>query len=134
MEARDIKNNEIKLDIDGGHDALIESFNRIEHVLSFFNIQADNGAVYKTNKGYHIYIFIERPLPPKTLVFIQLMMGSDYKREMFNYARINAGLINWNVLFRRKWVDSALVSQEELLEQFTLDLNKMIEEINKERF
>lgn len=61
--------------------------------------------VYETNKGLHIYIdvYSELKLNSKDICFIQLLLGSDYKRELFNWIRIRGRYRGkWNVLFINK--------------------------------
>jgi len=76
--------------------------------------------VYETNKGLHFYLKAEseRPLTPLEIIIIQLALGSDYKREIFNLRRARAWLDGeelddgWNTLFRHKYKNGKLVSYE----------------------
>jgi hypothetical protein len=76
--------------------------------------------VYETSKGIHVYLDAEseRPLTPLEIIIIQLALGSDYKRELYNLRRARAWLDgeelenNWNTLFKYKYKDGKLVSKE----------------------
>jgi hypothetical protein len=80
--------------------------------------------VYETNKGIHIYLDAEseRPLTPLEIIVIQLCLGSDYKRELYNLRRARAWLDgeelenNWNTLFKYKYKNGKLVSKETVTE------------------
>ena len=80
--------------------------------------------VYETSKGVHIYLDYEskRPLTPLEIIIIQLALGSDYKRELYNLRRARAWLdgeeleSNWNTLFRYKYRNGKLVSHETVTE------------------
>lgn len=77
-------------------------------------------SVYETNKGLHFYLKAEseRPLTPLEIIIIQLALGSDYKREVFNLRRARAWLNgeeldnSWNTLFKHKYKNGKLVSCE----------------------
>ena len=76
--------------------------------------------VYETAKGFHIYLDAEskRPLTPVEIIIIQLALGSDYKRELFNLRRARVWLDgedldpNWNVLYKYKYNHGRLASNE----------------------
>jgi hypothetical protein len=80
--------------------------------------------VYETNKGIHVYLDAEseRPLTPLEIIVIQLALGSDYKRELYNLRRARAWLDgeelenNWNTLFKYKYKNGKLVSKETVTE------------------
>lgn len=64
------------------------------------------------NGGYHIVVYAHRPqwfLTPLKTVCVQALLGSDWKRELFNFVRVghlygvpNAWLTRWNVLYSDK--------------------------------
>lgn len=71
----------------------------------------------RTANGYHLYlgIFVPDEYPDNltTLIF-QLLLGSDYKRELYNYKRICKHIQDWNVLFTAKYNgELKKISQEE---------------------
>jgi hypothetical protein len=80
--------------------------------------------VYETSKGIHVYLDAEseRPLTPLEIIVIQLALGSDYKRELYNLRRARAWLDgeelenSWNTLFKYKYKNGKLVSKETVTE------------------
>jgi hypothetical protein len=60
--------------------------------------------------GWHVELLIAGRIHPWRVVAAQILLGSDWKRETFNLARLAqwsrlspAGRRHWNVLFTRKW-------------------------------
>jgi len=95
----------IKMDFDGSID-----WKRVRIVAKMFSLKfAGTSKVAKTRKGWHIYLDVMQPeeLSDEDICFLQCAMGSDYKREMFNWKRIRFGTMwqkqTWNVLFAQKW-------------------------------
>jgi hypothetical protein len=98
----------LKIDID------IRDFEKVRSIIknrcSVFKILGDvkpvGVIVRSTAKGYHLYLDVvsEKPLDSFALCFLQMALGSDYKRETFNYMRFRQSLSkDWNVLFMRKY-------------------------------
>jgi hypothetical protein len=58
----------------------------------------------KSNHGLHIYIeFIPKvELDNRDIVFFQLFLLSDWRRELFNWLRVKHNMPHWNVLFKKK--------------------------------
>lgn len=68
--------------------------------------------VFETRRGYHIELEIDAPvLDNKDIVFMQLLLNSDWRREVFNWLRSRASdtLPNWNILFDAKVKDDGIV-------------------------
>ncbi|MCW7078991.1 MAG: hypothetical protein OCU22_07705 [Canidatus Methanoxibalbensis ujae] len=65
--------------------------------------------VYETKRGFHLYIDLKEPAYLKKnkafIVILQLLLMSDWKREVFNLSRVmsmfflNVEYENWNILF-----------------------------------
>lgn len=62
-----------------------------------------------SNGGYHVCIRLAAPLEPVAVVAVQALLGSDYRRETYNLARVleleNAPAFwhsRWNVLYSSK--------------------------------
>ena len=95
----------LKIDID------IKDFNKVKSIISnrcraVFNILGINPIscrVYSTARGYHVYIDIFGDYTSFDMCFLQMAVGSDYKREVFNYMRFKNNLDKkWNILFSKK--------------------------------
>jgi hypothetical protein len=60
----------------------------------------------KTARGWHRIVRWNRKFPPGVIVALQMAMGSDSKRELFNLLRVISGEADhnkrWNLLFERK--------------------------------
>jgi hypothetical protein len=108
----------LKLDIDGKID-----WERLRMVVNGFslNIDFDKSKIARTRHGYHVYLSVNDKLKSEDMCFLQLLGGSDCRREMFNWNRIRHGIgwerKYWNVLFKQKFhVDTKgnkkLVSEE----------------------
>lgn len=61
--------------------------------------------VRKTRHGYHIRIWVKNKIPSRELTFLQLALGSDYRRECMNLRRIIAvnRMKSWNILYQYKF-------------------------------
>jgi hypothetical protein len=58
----------------------------------------------KTARGWHVIVGLNRKIEPLLTVALQVILGSDPKRERFNLVRAMSGTRNrrWNMLFERK--------------------------------
>lgn len=95
----------IKLD----YDKKVE-WKRIRLIKEVFNLKIDfnKSKLCKTKKGFHVYLCVDNNnLKDEDICFFQLAMGSDFKRECLNWARLRDGYLwqkqNWNVLFSKKF-------------------------------
>lgn len=59
--------------------------------------------------GYHVQVHVQEPLDPVMVVTLQALLGSDYKREVFNLVRVRQldyvpafWQSRWNVLYSDK--------------------------------
>lgn len=98
----------LKIDIDRKRkvDKLARNIvNRIKPILRYASISIADIRAYETRRGYHIELEIDAPLlDNKDIVFLQLLLLSDWKREIFNWLRIRSSeqLTSWNILFDAK--------------------------------
>ena len=108
----------IKLDIDEKPKKLRVFCNEMIDRFTFFmqiyeyNFWLKSIKVRETVKGYHFYINVltNRKLKDVEIIYIQLALGSDYKREGFNMIRSaegNTKIEDWNMLF----IDKEKVSE-----------------------
>ena len=115
---------ELKLDFDfkprSAKRFAKEIANKLNFLASYFSISVIDVSVYETNKGLHLYISIYSSveLDDRDIVVLQLALGSDYKRELFNWLRVrsNDKFKHWNVLFKVKYKNGKIISKEEKTE------------------
>ena len=90
----------IKIDIDQRE----VDWDRIGFVRDFLHLE---GKVWiqRTPRGWHVLMNDNIPNDKDKLI-IQLLMGSDWTRELYNYRRVNMGVPEWNILHDKKngWV------------------------------
>lgn len=99
---------EFKLDIDTPKARTYATqrwFRRILKVIAMLDLEiyTKDIRVMTTQHGFHVYLKTERYFTALEICMIQSLMGSDYKREIFNLLRIKQGCENWNVLFSNKY-------------------------------
>jgi len=97
---------ELKLDFD------IEDFEKVKDILSnrvfvfkMFRIKPYGCIVCRTPHGWHIYIKArsDMKLDDRDVCVIQILLGDDFKRGVFNWLRVRTERwIEWNVLFTHK--------------------------------
>ena len=107
--------NEIKLDFDHISKRTMTSIlNNRYWMLKELGLKVKRLELYKTTHGWHVLVTVNKGLSAYWEVcLLQMLLGSDFKREFFNYRRIKSGLKRWNVLFNRKYDSNGkLVSSE----------------------
>jgi len=106
-----------------------EFVNKLDFIRYVMGIYVESVEVYETSKGLHIYVYVftKRQLTNQDIVVLQLALGSDYKRELFNWVRVrqNNDIKHWNILFRRKYENGKLVSMERATDM-AIELTKLI--------
>jgi len=67
----------------------------------FGRLRVKDVDVRKTKHGYHVRILVKNKIPSRELNFLQLALGSDYRRECMNLRRIIAVkcMKSWNILY-----------------------------------
>lgn len=88
----------IKLDYDNIDSKDEIPIDRICRVIDYYALSPENYLINRSNNGFHVRITVKEDLPDEMTVVVQLLMGSDYQREMINYRRIREDVKNWNVL------------------------------------
>lgn len=85
---------------------------RIGHVAACMGVRVRWYALNRSSGGvgWHLRVCVSRRLAPVRVVLAQALLGSDWRREGFNAARVRglagAGPLardRWNVLYSRKW-------------------------------
>jgi len=131
-----LKEYELKLDFDFKIYSLSEFarqfVDKLRFLQRFYGIYLKSIEIYETNKGYHFYLKVttERKLNNKDIVVLQLALGSDYKRELFNWLRVRRGqkFKHWNVLFKCKYENGLKVSEERKTES-AIRLEKLVSKL-----
>jgi len=94
----------LTLDIDG-KDAFSDFLDRI-WILKGFGLRMKSCAVYETKNGFHVYLDTAVKIEPVKALFMQLALGSDYRKEIFSFIRLERGYTankDWSVLFSIKY-------------------------------
>jgi hypothetical protein len=90
----------VKLDIDG---VISRDFSaRLSWVFSALGYGVEAVRYDKTRRGWHVLIFVRRKLAPRTVVALQAILGSDYRRETFNLLRV-LSLAKRPMFWRERW-------------------------------
>jgi hypothetical protein len=117
-----LSSNEIKLDLDNcsrrGLLRLVRSRWRFLFQFSwplFGKLRVQHVDVRRTWHGYHVRIRLKNKIPKHDLNFLQLALGSDYRRECMNMRRINSckQMRVWNVLFAFKFNSEGNITSRE---------------------
>jgi hypothetical protein len=94
---------ELKIDIDKKDKR--DFMRRYQALYRYFRFNLIDYEIAETRKGYHIRLIIDFPfkVTSEEIVLLQLLLGSDWKREMLNYLRVKNGIDDWNKLFIAKY-------------------------------
>jgi len=122
----------LKLDLD------ISDFNKVSSIVSnrcgavfgILNLNFCGCTVCSTGRGYHIYLIVSGEHDSFDVCFLQMALGSDYKREVHNFKRFKKSLTKeWNVLFSKKYdKNGQLTSCEQEEKELSIALSKSIQE------
>lgn len=110
----------LKIDIDGK-----VKWKRIRTALDILGLKVDFDAssICKTAHGFHLKLDVNRKLDDKDACFVQMAVGSDFKRECLNHRRITEGDANWNVLFSQKFKKGRMTSKEMPVDKKVIERN-----------
>jgi hypothetical protein len=87
--------------------------------------------VSKTRKGYHVRIKIQKKLDDRDLLLLQILLGSDINREIYNFVRQQNGelLKNWNRLYDKKHIILGTKIVEDIGEEkYSESMSKEVED------
>jgi hypothetical protein len=90
-------------------------YHRLEVAMKFFRMRELKAIIKYTKHGRHIEIKFksDKKITDADLVFLQLLLYSDWKRELFNWLRVRSGCKKWNVLYKQKFDSKGrLISSE----------------------
>ncbi len=91
----------IDLDIHPPEEWLNEWIDTRKVILKSVGIEPVEISKFKTSRGWHVYIKIDRNVPDKTINKLQFLLGDDTTRVKINQWRIERGIKRWNKLFSR---------------------------------
>lgn len=98
----------LKLDFDGSFPRDFDK--RLALVARVHRLSVTLVRIDRTRHGYHVVITVRQRLSPWRIVFAQAVLGSDWKREIFNSRRVIAWRTvpafwraRWNVLYARHY-------------------------------
>lgn len=124
---------EIKLDYDKilSKDVCL-IFEHRAWLIKYFEVERIRA--FSTKRGYHVRIDIKEELDDRDVILLQMLMGSDIHREIYNFLRQHDGdlIENWNKLYTKKHLVlntkiKKAISSERYLKGLTKDLIKSIE-------
>jgi len=108
----------LKLVLDGKY-GLSTLLDRI-WILKYLGIKVVNVKIHHTVNGFHARLVCDNEIDDIKTIFIQALLGSDYRRELCNLLKIERGSKNWNTLFKQKWKTDKL-GNEVLVSKETYD-------------
>jgi hypothetical protein len=109
---------EVKVDIDERKDACslaVEIKMKLKMILEQAGIGLSLWKIMRTKRGWHLYFRTYSVASGLEPIMLQAILGSDWKRELFNYAKWKEGreMSEWNVLYSEKWsLDGIKLSEE----------------------
>ncbi|MGI8966679.1 MAG: hypothetical protein ACR2H1_11405 [Limisphaerales bacterium] len=102
--------NVLKLDFDS-HKIVPELWTRLPFIIAKLELDiiCASYSYSPSGRGMHVVIYLNEMLTPNQIVFLQSLLGSDWRRETFNYIRAQAvgdapafWRTRWNVLYADK--------------------------------
>ena len=127
-------NSCLKIDLDHTHSEKTlysKVLNPYKTISELHELPLSTIEIYTTKHGFHIYI--ENPMfkyyAKTSIILLQLLLGSDKNRELFNYQRLikEPKMQNWNVLFAQKYKGNTLISQEKPHKKLILKNGQYVE-------
>ena len=74
----------------------------VQRVLESYGLKANAIRITPSrNRGYHVRIYLNKPVPAETANMLQLLLLDDHGRVDFNRARIKVGFPEWDKLFEK---------------------------------
>lgn len=127
-------NQTIKIDIDKKRIRYSELYKDIGSLMRINKTRNAVLKIFTTRKGYHLYLnFEQTKFDAIEIVMMQLALGSDKKRELFNYKRIKEKNVPfWNVLFNVKLHVGKIISREEFYKKVFFELKEQKDLLIKE--
>lgn len=101
------------------------------YIFKKLGLKVSKLKVFNTLNGYHVYIILKnKDLNDYDILILQILLGSDKQREIFNFQRLRSKIFKdkWNVLFSLK---IAYKGSNIGYEKFNFSLTKIITTIIK---
>ena len=101
-------NKKTLIDFDEGLAKLREFDMRLPHVCRVIHNKPIWIRYDKTRHGWHIIILWRKTMLPWSILALQAILGSDWRREAMNWARLASGrtdafaMKRWNILYSKK--------------------------------
>jgi len=104
----------LRIDLDDKEEKTKKRFLWAIGLLSKYH-KFEQVAVFETNRGFHIYLYLGERVEPILAMLLQQLLGSDRDRELYNYIRYKKGHRRWQILFSKKYYekDDILRTSEE---------------------
>ena len=112
---------EIKLDYDQITTRDIQLiFHHRGWLIKYYGIVSKEAT--QTTNGYHILIIVEADLDPRDVLLLQILMGSDIQRDIYNFIRHTNGeaLKNWSRLYTKKYILLRTRHNDEIIFEHTV--------------
>ena len=115
----------LKLDLDGKNG--LDTFLNRMWIMKYLGLKVVNAKVYHTTNGYHLVLELDNEIDDLKAIFMQLALGSDYRREVCNLLKIERGCKDWNTLFKAKYKVNQLGQRIKVSEEkYDADLSQKI--------
>ncbi|MHA1400314.1 MAG: hypothetical protein ACTSQE_08195 [Candidatus Heimdallarchaeaceae archaeon] len=110
----------LKIDLDCHINVFLERM----WLMKYLGLDVEKIEVYKTNQGYHLYIYTLNTLNKLEILLFEQILGDDNRRAAYNYLRIKSNAVNFDPLYCRKYKLNKLgeieqVSEEKYLPELT---------------
>jgi len=133
MKVENEGNAIIKIDLD---TPVLEEFLNRMWVIKYLGLDVKHVEVYKTNHGFHIYIYTFNILTRIEILLFEQILGDDYRRGVYNYIRTKSNAKNFDPLYCRKVILNKIgeieqVSQEKYLPEESQVITNYLTEISK---
>jgi hypothetical protein len=91
-------------------------YHRLKTAMKFFRMKSVTTKITATAHGRHFVISFktDKKLTDADIVFLQLLLFSDWKRELHNWLRVRSGCKKWNVLYKQKFNSNGRMISREL--------------------
>jgi|SRR4030042_90152 len=96
------------LDFDGGRSLLRDFWRRFHKTCRVIGNSPEWYRYDRTRHGWHVVIYWRNPMSPWMILALQAILGSDWRRESMNFARLSSNrkdrfsMKRWNILYAEK--------------------------------